>query len=156
LHTAADLDRKFGSPAYILQTGSGEVETRVYCRDKPCQHESVICHLSKSTGVLQSLVWVPEAKDSESNLDAALSHFGDLKFTRQRLQYDYGHYFQYVDTYSNEQSGLTISYDPDRKSVNQIYREAPYTKKPAVASNGKLPIITILPDRDTASMPGQR
>src|SRR6185437_5347670 len=119
---APDLDQKFGSPAYVLQAKDGSADIRIYCQNNPCQHESVISHFSKATGLLESIVWVPEKKDAGFDLEGALAHYKNLKFDRKRLQYDYGHYFEYVDTYSNDSNGIVISYDPNRKIVNQIYR----------------------------------
>ena len=145
---SARLDdlKGFGMSSQSFEDPSKNIRVLVDCEKIPCTHEAVICRLDKATGVLQSIAWVPKSSDSDANLDSVFGHYKDLRFSKQRLQYDYGHYFEISDKYSNSEAGIVISYDPDKKLVTQVYRGARDSFISPKVSSGKFPIVTVLPE----------
>jgi hypothetical protein len=122
-----------------------------FCGDSPCTRGTLTLRLNKSATTVQVASWVPSSHDTESKLDGALKHFSNLDFKKQRLLYDYGHYFHNTERYTHSQSGIVIIYDPDKKIVTHIYKAAPNSISPIISSTHGTPTISVLPDRDTAS-----
>jgi len=92
------------------------------------------------------------AGDSEENLEMALAHFPSATFKKKRFLNDYVDYFFESDSYSDPNKGITIAFDPSKKVVTAIYRNDPKTPL-ETAQSQKMPIVTELPERDTASSP---
>lgn len=145
----SSLIQNLGTPNYEIDDNGTKV--LIFCEEQPCRAERLIFRLTGTSKAIKSAVWIPKSTDSEYSLSSVLNHYKGAQFTKKRLQFDYGHYFQFSDQYSNRDLGIVISYDPERKYVTQIGRGEPGMEIPVTASRGRFPIISILPDRETAS-----
>jgi hypothetical protein len=149
----SDLEERFGKPSLALDIPASQQRALLYCDKQPCVQGHLTFHIDKDTGIVRAVIWSPETQDKEQTLADLLVHYQEMKFDKQTLLYNYGDYFNLVETYKNTETGITISYNPDKKIINQVYREDPKSPEPIAVSSSKLPIITVLPDRDTAGAP---
>ena len=148
-----DLKQKLGNPATIFDSKPTSTDALLFCEKTPCTQGHITCHTDKKSGVVKSVTWNPQSGDSDT-LEAVTAHYKDLTFKKQRLLYRYADYFDEVETYTNKEHGITIGFNPYKKKVTQVYRENPNEPMPTIASGKKFPVITVLPERDTASPRG--
>jgi hypothetical protein len=144
-----DLDALLGPPGYSGKTKSENVLAVLYCDSKPCVQGRITLHVNKTDKTISSIIWTPGSQDKEQNLEYVLNHYQGLTFSKQRLLYSYRDYMDLIETYTNKTQGITISYNPQKKIVTQVVRT---NTDPVVISSG-FPIVTVLPERDTASSP---
>ena len=146
-----DLENLFGKPSVVLASQPTHTHAYLYCEKGPaqCTQGNLTFHVDDSSGVVRSVVWNPQVNDSK-NIETLIAHYKNATFTKRRYLYNYGDYFDEVETYTNLEQGITIGFNPTRNEVTRVYREDPKAPMPIVASDKKLPIITPIPDRDTA------
>jgi hypothetical protein len=146
-----DLKRRFGNPSLVFNSVPTHTNALLYCDQEPCNEGHLTFHVDKESDIVKSVVWNPQRGDSNS-LEAVLDHYKGVTFIRRRFTYNYGDYIDEVETYKNQELGITIGYDPYHKEVTQVFRQDPKAPLPVVASRSKFPIITELQDRDTAAI----
>jgi hypothetical protein len=145
-----EITQRFGKPSLAVDLPSRPMKALLYCEKEPCTQGHLTFHVDKDTGAVKSIVWNPQPTD-QKNLQAVLDHYKGAIFKKQRYLYDYGDYMYEAETYTNQEQGITIGFDPYKNEVTRVYREDPKSPPPIVASSSKFPVITELPDRGTAA-----
>jgi hypothetical protein len=149
--TSSQTEQMLGT-AKIKVQDSPNNEVWLFCDEQKCSQGRITLGVNTVTHLVTSVAWNVRAGDVEASLEKALAHFPSAMFKKKRFLNDYVDYFFESESYSDLNKGIIVTYDPSKKAVTTIYRVD--SKAPIeTAQKQKVPVVTEIPDRDTASSP---
>lgn len=114
--TISDMQMKFGKPSEVKHTA--DTETWTY-RDPNNDYQRLTATFNKAS-VLQSLIWIPQSNEKETELQNIKNYFPEANFKAIPSPDTNPHAISSMISYIDEKLGMTILYQVGRNAVEAI------------------------------------
>ena len=151
----AEVIALFGHPSRIISAEDAKSSNNIwiYCERERCSTGRITLQVDPKSELVSSVTWTPKVGEPEQDLNIVMSQFPASTLQHHRNLYNYGHYFEVVESYSDASTGLSLGYDREKNAVTAIQRFIPGQQEIEISTSDGFPKISRLPDSESALNP---